>query len=145
MHRPKCKAQFVSGVNQAGTHHRPHSQLECEPSVANQLEVEKCLMWISSLLVQRPRVLVSLGILAHVYCHISDHRNSHVWVSLEAERQHRHADEENGHHSHYLPNKATTANTVGSACRTEQQLAGRADVRITTCTIERHFVKRSGF
>lgn len=70
-------------------------------------------MWVSPLLVQRPRVLQTSRVLADVDCDIPNHRNSHVGVSLEAEGEHRDADEEHGHHCYHLSDSSDTWHADG--------------------------------
>ena len=91
----------------------PDKDLNGEPGVANALNVEEGVVSIGAVLVQRPVRHISSaradgGIpgeeesLRLEHLPSPDHRDSHVGVGLQAEREDRDADEENGDHPNHL-------------------------------------------
>lgn len=77
-------------VTLVGSGHEPNEYFEREPSVADALDVEEGDVRVGLRLVKGP----GGGVVRRVHSDVEDHRNAHVGVRLEAERQDRHADEE---------------------------------------------------
>lgn len=84
-----------------GRRDEPDEELEREPGVADALDVEEGLVGVGLSLVQCPR----RSVVRSVDGDVPDDGNAHVRVSLQAERQDRHADEENGDHAYDLQHR----------------------------------------
>ena len=81
-------------------HDEAYDDLEREPRVARALDVEERVVRLSALLDQCPEDGV-VGVAAR-HRHVLDDGHAHVRVRLEAERQDRHDDEEDGSRRHHL-------------------------------------------
>jgi len=78
-------------------------QLEGEPAVTDTLNVKECVVWDCTALVKQPgrcssdrhitTVAGASNLNACRQTDVLDRRNSHVWMSLEAEREDRNNDE----------------------------------------------------
>lgn len=75
-----------------------HDDLDGEPRVAHGFDVKEGLMGVGLRLVQRPSRRVG----RRLHRNIPDHRNSHVRMCFQAERQDRDADKEDRYQSHNL-------------------------------------------
>ena len=114
-------------VELAVRHHQSDDDLEREPRVAHRLDVEEGAVRLRASLHKRPdlRRVVAAAAAAGENArqrHVADDGNAHVRMRLQAEREDRDDDEEDGHRRHDLKQKArrplsTTATQKNTSTR----------------------------